>query len=224
MPAARSNSTVLLHQNNILRVSLPKTPTNKLCLMLHGWNGDENSMQVFFSDIPENTAIIAPRAFHSTRETGYTWIPSYTQWSQIKTGTDIPVQELLLSSIQLIDLIPTWTKFLGLTINDIVLMGFSQGAALAFILGLSAPDMFSNIVSLSGFLPDAADQHMTMENIKNKRIFIAHGTLDDVVPIQKARDSASELSHYGAKVSYCEDKTGHKIGLSCRKQIKQFLQ
>jgi phospholipase/carboxylesterase len=218
------NSSVVFHQNTILRVSLPTVSNHKLCILIHGWNGDENSMQIFSSDVPENYVLIAPRAFYSTEEGGYTWIPSLTRWAMVSENEDFPLKELVSSAQRLLQAIPEWIKLLDLNISEIELIGFSQGAALSYLLGLSSPNQFNKIISLAGFLPEGAGQWYQTSNIKNKKILIAHGTQDEVVPVQKARDSAALLSQWGADVDYCEDKTRHTISMSCRRRIKLFFQ
>src|SRR5512143_3327901 len=42
-------------------------------LMLHGWTGDENSMWVFASRLPENCWLVAPRAPYLSPLGGFSW-------------------------------------------------------------------------------------------------------------------------------------------------------
>ncbi|MCE1255303.1 MAG: dienelactone hydrolase family protein [Anaerolineae bacterium] len=207
----------------ILRVSHLSSSSRKLCLLLHGWNGDENSMQIFFSDFSEEYAIIAPRAFYPTEEGGYTWAPSFTKWSRIPDVEPKALDELSLSAEKLYSLIPQWIKFFNLNISEIVLAGFSQGAAMSLLLGFCSPNSFNKIACMSGFLPVNFQQRVETSNILNKNILIAHGTQDDIIPIEKARHLHEQLTNLGANVEYCEDATGHKMSLSCRKKLKVFF-
>jgi len=40
---------------------------------------------------------------------------------------------------------------------------------------------------------------------------VAHGTQDQLVPIDRARTSIELLEQAGAQVTYCEDEVGHKL-------------
>ena len=42
-------------------------------ILLHGWTGDENSMLVFTSRLPENMLKIAPRGLYPASQGGYAW-------------------------------------------------------------------------------------------------------------------------------------------------------
>ena len=219
----KNDSTVILHQNVLLRVSRTNPSSQKLCLLLHGWNGDENSMQIFFSNLPEEYALIAPRAFYPTVEGGYTWAPSLTQWTRIPEKEPLALDELIQSSRRIYELLPQWIKFLDLNISEVALVGFSQGAALSLLLGFLSTSDFKRIACLSGFLPDGFENRLETTNIKNKDILIAHGTQDEIIPVEKARKMSKQLSEMGANVSYCEDKIGHKTSLSCRKKLESFF-
>lgn len=70
-----TDSETILYQQWVLRLRPPAHKTSpKILLMLHGWTGDENSMQIFQRDIPPDYSIIAPRGWISTPEGGYGWI------------------------------------------------------------------------------------------------------------------------------------------------------
>ena len=83
--------------------------------------------------------------------------------------------------------------------------GFSAGAGLALWLGLGNGDLFRAIVPLSGapvFPP---------ERIGRPRIVLAHGTLDDVIPISQGGDAiARSLEADGYMVTYRRFRGGHR--------------
>jgi predicted esterase len=55
-------------------------------------------------------------------------------------------------------------------------------------------------------------------------MFIAHGTDDDRVPVEKARLSAELLENAGAAVTYCEEQVGHKLSAKCFRGLEAFYQ
>jgi phospholipase/carboxylesterase len=103
------------------------------------------------------------------------------------------------------------------------LLGFSQGAALAGALTLIYPRRVRSLGLLSGFLPTAINANPADNSLNGLRVFIAHGTLDDRVPIRHARQAAATLQKAGAQVEFCEANVGHKLGLPCFKALESFF-
>jgi phospholipase/carboxylesterase len=106
----------------------------------------------------------------------------------------------------------------GLDRDRLVLMGFSQGAAMAFAgaaLGLVRP---AALVSLAGYLP-MGDIH----RLHGLKVFWGHGIQDDLVPIERARADVTELRSVGAEVHYCESDIGHKLGVECARGLNLWL-
>ena len=57
-----------------------------------------------------------------------------------------------------------------------------------------------------------------------KRGFVAHGTRDELVPVEKARHSVQLLEQGGTQVAYCEDEVGHKLSVDCFSALASFMQ
>ena len=107
-------ATVTL-DNIVFRTNLPlPVPVNKCCIFFHGWNGSENSMQLFFSDLPENMGYFAPRAFFPTREGGYTWAGSLIEFNAIQENKRSPLDELLGSVRQINTKLAVWFKYFNI--------------------------------------------------------------------------------------------------------------
>jgi phospholipase/carboxylesterase len=86
----------------------------------------------------------------------------------------------------------------GFSASQIVLAGFSQGAALALHLGLRLPERLAGIIALSGFL--AVPQLLASEQqVANARtpIFMAHGVVDPIVELAFAESSLATLRGLG---------------------------
>ena len=89
--------------------------------------------------------------------------------------------------------------------------GFSQGAAIALLTGLSQTDPIAGVIALSGYAP----QHPRLSELSNLArqtpIFMAHGTLDPVISIAQARASLERLNKAGASVEFAEYPMMHEI-------------
>lgn len=93
-----------------------------------------------------------------------------------------------------------------------VLAGFSQGGAMALHTGLRHEERLAGIVAMSSYLvlPDtvAAEAHPI-----NRRtpVWMAHGTVDEVVPIARGEDAARRLREGGWSVAWQTWRMGHAI-------------
>jgi phospholipase/carboxylesterase len=189
-----------------------------LLIMLHGWTGDENSMWIFTRSIPEQVAVLAPRAPYSAPEGGYSW--------NCKTpGTwGLPaIDDLRPSAEALIGFVEDWSHSMSLDVHQIGLIGFSQGAALSYVITLLHPARVRALAALSGFLPRGTEVLLKSHPLAGKPIFVAHGRQDDMIPVELARRSVKLLEESGARVTYCESDGGHKVSKECIGGINTFF-
>jgi predicted esterase len=55
-------------------------------------------------------------------------------------------------------------------------------------------------------------------------VFVAHGTKDEMVTVERARASMQLLEQAGAEITYCEDEVGHKLSKDCLRALEHYLQ
>jgi phospholipase/carboxylesterase len=91
----------------------------------------------------------------------------------------------------------------GIPYDHIVLAGFSQGCAMALHTGLRLPHRLAGIMALSGYLP-LADRFVTerMQANAHTPVFMAHGTMDPVVVLQRGENSRDALAAMGHPVQW----------------------
>ena len=204
----------------VFRIKIPQGKPQQLILLLHGWTGDENSMWIFTSRLPEDAVLLAARGIFRTPVGGYSWQTHESgKWPQLIDfePTIDALEEFLVPG-----------NFRDYALNEdlfskIKIVGFSQGAALAFAYGLVAPEKIASIAGLSGFVPGGVTDIVQSRPLINKFIFLAHGTRDELVPIERARSAVSLLQLAGAEVTYCEDDVGHKLSASCFRGMEMFF-
>lgn len=114
-------------------------------------------------------------------------------------------------------------NFPGADVYQVDLLGFSQGAALAYALAFLHPQRVRKLAGLAGFLPEGCEALARNLPMKGKRIFVAHGSLDELVPIEKGRQSVAVLRQAGGEVTYCEDEVGHKLSKGCFASLEEFF-
>ncbi len=83
--------------------------------------------------------------------------------------------------------------------------GFSDGATHALSIGLQNGDVFRSVLALSpGGLLD-------VDHRGKPRVFIAHGTRDDVLPIGRSDAAVRTLRSSGYRVTYRRFAGGHRV-------------
>jgi len=84
--------------------------------------------------------------------------------------------------------------------------GFSSGAGMALWLGLANGDLFRGVIALSG------GGALPVKRIGKPSVFLAHGTLDGVIPIGLGGDpTARELRGQGYDVTYRRFRGPHRV-------------
>ncbi len=183
---------------------------SRLLVMLHGWTGDETSMWVFARKLPAQVAVLSPRGPYAAPEGGYTW-----REVQPETWGFPTLADLSPSAEALIGFVDDWSLAEGVNANRIDLIGFSQGAALAYTLALLHPQRVRALAALSGFMPAGAEDLFARRALAGKPVFVAHGRRDEMIPVEQARRSVALLEGSGARVTYCESDGGHKVSAGC---------
>ena len=211
----KTDTTLTTFENWTLRVR-PGTG-RRILLLLHGWTGDENSMWVFTRHFPAEYWIVTPRGPYTAQQGGYSWRAPAPRGSR-------PTIDLFRPSIAaLIEFLDRFASANNLDTSPVDVAGFSQGAALTFTLGALHPARVRKMGILAGFAPEGAEQILTPGLLNGKIIFLAHGILDQMVPIEMARRTIQLLEGAGAKVTYCESEVAHKLSADCLKALEAYL-
>jgi phospholipase/carboxylesterase len=123
----------------------------------------------------------------------------------------------------LMRMVDGYSASVGLDAQQFDLMGFSQGAAMVNLMGMLYPARVRKMGVLAGFVPSGFDALIGQKPLSGKTVFVAHGTKDDMVPLDRARSSIELLKMAGAQVIYCEDHVGHKLSASCLHALEKYL-
>ena len=201
----------------IVRVRRPSVTTDpRVLLLLHGWTGDETVMWIFTHNLPENYWILAPRGPVQASEKGYGWLPDQDKRPDLDDFNDV--------TRSFMQVMQRWVQDFHLPTQPFSVMGFSQGAAMAYALTASYPRQVDRLIALAGFLPRDRTMPGRYAALKGKKVFIAHGSKDETVPVTLARETVQTLQAIGADVTYCESDVGHKLSAGCLRGLRDFMQ
>ena len=192
----------------------------RVCLLLHGWTGDESSMWVFGNKISEDWLVIAPRAPFQSVDLdlgGFSWVD--------QTIKNWPVYPNFFPAVSFLDTLisDVASLYSGADFSKINLIGFSQGAAMAFVYAGVNPSLFRKVALLSGFLPEDYEGYVKTGQFRELNIFIGHGTNDEVVPISKAIEAKTHFEGQCKNMVYCVSDVGHRLGSDCFNALQSFM-
>jgi predicted esterase len=95
--------------------------------------------------------------------------------------------------------------------------GFSDGASYALSLGLDNGELFDSVVAFSPGFSAAQDPR------GRPRIFVSHGTDDQVLPIDRCSRRLVPLLRRRHSVTYSEFQGGHSVPESIRRKAADWL-
>jgi phospholipase/carboxylesterase len=99
----------------------------------------------------------------------------------------------------------TWlSRQYRLAENRILLTGLSDGATFGLLYGLAHPTVYRAIAPLCGVLHPANEIIGNLERAKGMPIYLVHGALDFLFPVQLARQARDTLAAAGAALEYRE--------------------
>lgn len=100
----------------------------------------------------------------------------------------------------------------GVPAGRVVLGGFSQGGAMSLFTGLRYREALAGVVCMSGYLllSDTLAAEASAAN-RSVPIFLAHGTADPMVGIERGRESRDRLVEAGYAVDWREYPMEHQI-------------
>jgi phospholipase/carboxylesterase len=176
-------------------------------VLFHGRGTDEHDLFPLIDAIdPERRlAGITPRGplalppggshWYAVARVGYPHRETFAQTFELVSGWVDSLPEALS--------VPTGRTILG---------GFSQGAVMAYALGLvSGRPSPAGILALSGFLPTVDGFELDLEDRDGFRGAIGHGTYDPVIDVEFGRSAHQRLEAAGARVLYRESPMAHSI-------------
>jgi len=100
----------------------------------------------------------------------------------------------------------------GVPIERTVLGGFSQGAVMAWALGIGpGRPRPAGILAMSGALPTVPDFVLQLEHLDGLPVAITHGAHDPLMDVARGQDARDRARAAGAAVVYRETEVPHII-------------
>lgn len=144
-----------------------------LLVLLHGYGADENDLFGLASYLPGGLAVasVAAPLTPPWPMPGRSWYPIEALDSRDAAGVTAAGEALL-----------RWLDTAASDAPTIVLLGFSQGAAVSLQALRLAPERIDSVVALSGYATPGELPHDAVLQTRKPPVFWGRGTRDDVIP------------------------------------------
>jgi len=143
---------------------------------------------------------IGPGAF------GYAWYP-------MSMGGPPDIGAILSSRKKLQEFLDECLNRYPIDTKKLVVLGFSQGGVMAYSLALSNPERFAGLAVLSSWLPTELIPKLSINNeaVQSLPTIVQHGSQDQMIEIQRAKDSVERLRALRVPLTYRDYDMGHEI-------------
>lgn len=180
-----------------------------LLIMCHGYGSDENDLFSFASELPDSLFIISLKAPYAMQPYGNAWYAINFDAEKGKWSDNEQAKE---SRDLIANFIDEACASYPVDPNNVTLLGFSQGTILSISVALSYPEKISQVIGLSGYV----NQDILKEGFQNKSFshldfFCSHGSVDQVIPVDWARQTPKFLDALHIKNSFKEYPVGHGV-------------
>jgi phospholipase/carboxylesterase len=176
-------------------------------VLLHGRGADENDLArlLDFFDPAHRLVAVTPRGPLSLP-------PGGAHWYAVKE-VGYPDPDTFGPTCERVgEWLDKWLADQGVSPERTILGGFSQGAVMAYSLGLGAGrPRPAGILAFSGFIPEVEGWELDDENARRLPVAIGHGIHDPVISVGFGRAAKERLEAVGADVVYRESPMAHSI-------------
>ena len=192
----------------------------RVMLLLHGYGADEVDLGGLlpYLDPDGRFVTVLPRG-PIPAGPGYAWFDLESRDPEAMTG------EYASSLAAADDLLDAACVEHDMPRESAVVAGFSQGGGLAFALGVgrNVRPHPAAVLAMSPFVaPDLVD--IDFDAAVSIPLLLQHGTLDELIPVQRTRDLARQLVEAGVPTVYREYPMGHQVALESVEDAKSWLE
>src|SRR5256884_2655701 len=191
MPILRSASTRsrMRPQPDFIHEFVPGSSERTL-LLLHGTGGNEHDLIPLGRELDPNAALLSPRG--KVLENGMPRL-----FRRLAEGV-FDLEDLKYRTHELADFVTAAAQHYGFASDNVVAVGYSNGANIAASMLLLLPEILSATILFRAMVPLVPE---TMPSLNSKRIWIGAGAHDRIVPASSTKELVEMLRDAGADVT-----------------------
>jgi phospholipase/carboxylesterase len=168
----------------------PAGESDGTLLLLHGTGGNENDLLPLGRAIAPHAALLSPRG--QVLEHG---MPRF--FRRLAEGV-FDHADLVVRTHGLSEFVKRSSVEYGFDPQRVVAVGFSNGANIAAAMMLLYPDVLAGAILLRPMVPFVAE---TLPSLAGRRVLVAAGRADPIVPARQSEVMAEMLREAGADVT-----------------------
>src|SRR5438874_4757869 len=186
-------------QPDFIHEFVPGT-SNRTLLLLHGTGGNERDLIALGRELDPNAALLSPRG--KVLENG---MPRF--FRRLAEGV-FDLEDLKHRTNELADFVTAAAQHYGFATDQLVAVGYSNGANIAASVLLLRPGVLPTAILFRAMVPLHPEKE---PNLSSVRVLIGAGTNDPIVPASETKRLAELLRRVGADVTIHFAKAGHGL-------------
>ncbi|MGH2753091.1 MAG: alpha/beta hydrolase [Actinomycetota bacterium] len=188
-------------------------------ILLHGRGADESDLFPLFDLLDPDRRLVGacPRGPLSIPPGGAHWY--------VVRQVGYPDPETFFPTLErAAEWLDSFLAEQGLTHEQTVVGGFSQGGVMSYALSLGrGRPRPSGVMAFSGFIPEAEGFELDL-NLDGYPVAIGHGTYDPVITVDFGRHAKNVLEKAGADVIYRESPMPHAIDPAFLTELRPWVE
>jgi phospholipase/carboxylesterase len=187
-------------------------------LALHGTGGNENDLVPMAKMVAPSANVLSPRG--KVLENG---APRF--FRRISEGV-FDIEDLKFRTQELADFVIAASNKYDFDATKVYALGFSNGANIGSSLLFLRPEILAGGAILRGMVPlDLEKGELeALPDLTGKKVFLANGTRDPMVPLDNAKKLASMYKEAGATVTHELNPASHGLIQSDLQAMKRWFE
>jgi phospholipase/carboxylesterase len=201
MPILRSASarSRMRPQPDFIHEFVPGNSSRAL-LLLHGTGGNERDLIALGRELDPNAALLSPRGKVLENR-----MPRF--FRRLAEGV-FDLEDLKYRTNELADFVAAAAQHYGFAADQLVAVGYSNGANIAASMLLLRPEILSAAVLFRAMVPLIPD---TLPDLSSVLVWIGAGAHDPIVPADETKQLEELLRRAGAEVTMHYFQAGHEL-------------
>ena len=186
--------------------------SSRTLLLLHGTGGNERDLIPLGRELDPNAALLSPRG--KVLENG---MPRF--FRRLAEGV-FDLEDLRYRTNELADFVAASAQHYGFSTDQLVAVGYSNGANIAASMLLLRPEIMRAAILFRAMVPLIPDK---LPDLSSVRVWIGAGDQDPIVPASETKRLAELLRRTGADVTIRFAKAGHGLTNDDLDAARQWL-
>src|SRR6266481_2454801 len=177
--------------------------SKRTLLLLHGTGGNERDLIPLGRELDPSAALLSPRG--KVLENG---MPRF--FRRFAEGV-FDLEDLKYRTNELADFVIAAAQHYGFASDNLVAVGYSNGANIAASMLLLRPEILSAAILFRAMVPFVPKIHPKLSSV---RVWVGAGTNDPIIPMSETKALDELLRNAGADVTIRYFQAGHELTMA----------